>query len=93
VVIAGETTPSGIVSYPICKNIIFEYNLVKNCPYAGLEIASATNVLVKNNTFESPNQTNDLSSVLGCIMILKSSGVAFNHNDLVLDAGEATFFL
>ncbi|HXI70041.1 MAG TPA: right-handed parallel beta-helix repeat-containing protein [Verrucomicrobiae bacterium] len=91
VVIAGETTPSGIVSYPVCKNVILEYNLVKNCSYAGLEIASATNVLIKNNTFESPNQTNDLSSVLGCVMILKSSGVVFNHNDLVLDAGVTSY--
>jgi Right handed beta helix region len=91
VVIAGETAPSGIVSYPICKNIIFENNLVRNCPYAALEISSATNVLADNNTFESPYRVNDNSSVLGCVVVQKSSEVVMNNNHLVLDAGLTSY--
>ncbi len=91
VVIAGETTPSGIVSYPVCRNIIFENNVVKHTPYAALEISSATNVLADNNVFEAPNQFNDLSSVLGCIVVQKSSGVVLNNNSLILDAGITSY--
>jgi hypothetical protein len=86
VVIAGETSPAGIVSYPICKNIIFENNLVKDCPYAALEISSATNVLADNNTFESPNNTNDVS-ISGCVVVQKSANVVMNNNHLILDVG------
>ncbi|HEY1787534.1 MAG TPA: right-handed parallel beta-helix repeat-containing protein [Verrucomicrobiae bacterium] len=91
VVIAGQTTSDGIVDYPICQNIVFEYNLVANCPYAGLEIASATNVVVDNNTFTSPNQFNDLSSVLGSIMMLDCGGVVFSNNDLILESGVTSY--
>jgi parallel beta-helix repeat protein len=90
-VIAGETTPSGIVSYPICRDIIFENNLVRNCPYAALEISSATNVLADNNTFESPYRANDNSSVLGCVVVQKAGGVVMNNNHLVLDAGLTSY--
>jgi hypothetical protein len=91
VVIAGQTTTAGIVDYPICRNIIFQYNLVKNSAYAGMEIASATNILVKNNTFENPNLENNLSQVLGCIMVLDSSGIVFNDNDLMLDPDATSY--
>lgn len=92
VVIASETTPSGVVSYPVCRDIIFENNLVKDCPYAALEISSATNVLADNNTFESPYEWNDLSStVKGCIVVQKSSDVVLNNNHLVLDPGVTSY--
>lgn len=92
VVIAGETTPSGVVSYPICRDIIFENNIVKKCPYAALEISSATNVLADNNTFEAPYEWNNLSStVLGCIVVQKSSDVVLNNNHLILDSGVTSY--
>lgn len=90
VVIAGAT-PNGTVTYPVCKNIIFENNLVKNSAHAALEISSATNVLADNNTFESPNQWNDNSSVLGCVMVQKSAEVVMNNNHLVLDPGITSY--
>ena len=90
-VIASETSPSGIVNYPVCKNIIFENNLVKDCAYAGLEISSATNVLADNNTFESPYTWNDNSSVLGCVVVQKCGGIVMNNNHLVLDAGLTSY--
>jgi hypothetical protein len=91
IVLVGQTGPESIAAYPICNNIIFEYNLVKNSTHASMEIASATNVLVENNTFENPCLTNDDSSVLGSVMILKSSSVIFSTNDLVVDAGVTSY--
>ena len=91
VVITGVTTPVGIVNYPICRNIIFEQNTVKDCPYAALEVTSATNIVVSDNIFESPNQTNNLSNVQGCVMIQNCGGVVFNDNNLILDAGVTSY--
>ncbi|MDB6053007.1 MAG: alpha-galactosidase, partial [Verrucomicrobiales bacterium] len=91
VVIAGETASAGIVSYPICQNIIVENNLFKNCPYAALEVASATNILVANNTFQNPNLYNDLASVSGSLMVLKSSAVVLHDNLLIVDAGITSY--
>jgi hypothetical protein len=91
VVIGAETTPSGVVSYPICQNLIFENNTVKNCPYAALEVASATNVLIKNNTFINPNLTNNLATVLGCVMLLKCGGVVFTNNSLLVSPGTLVY--
>jgi len=90
VVIAGAT-PVGTTSYPICKNIIVENNLIKNSTHAALQICSATNVLAANNTIESPNQWNDSSSVLGCVMVQKCAEVVMNNNHLVLDPGVTSY--
>ena len=90
IVLVGQTGPEPIATYPICNNIIFEYNLVKNSTHASMEIASATNVLVENNTFENPCLTNDMT-LLGCVIITNSGGVVFNNNALVIDAGVTSY--
>src|SRR3569833_99009 len=90
VVIAGAT-PVGTTSYPVCKNIIVENNLIKNSTHAALQICSATNDLAVNNTIESPNQWNDSSSVLGCVMVQKCAEVVMNNNHLVLDPGVTSY--
>src|SRR5581483_10324533 len=70
---------------------IFEQNTVKDCPYAALEVTSATNIVMADNVFESPNQTNNLSNVDGFVMIQNCGGVVFNNNDLILDAGVTSY--
>jgi hypothetical protein len=91
VVITAQTDPVGIVSYPICQDILFEQNEIADCPYAALEITSATNVVAGEDTIESPNQFDNLSGVLGCVMIQNSGGVVFNNSDLILDAGVTSY--
>ncbi len=91
IVLLGDN--GGIVSDPICQDIIIQSNLVENSTYAGLEVASATNILVENNTFENLNLWNDQPTniVAGCIMVLKSSSVIFSNNNLVVDAGVTSY--
>jgi len=90
IVLVGQTSYDTITPYPICQNIIFQYNLVANSTHASLEIGSATNVLVQNNTFENPCLTNDMT-LLGAIIITNSGGVVFDNNALVVDPGVKSY--
>lgn len=91
VVVTAQTDPVGIVSYPICQDILFAQNQVADCPYAALEITSATNIVAGEGVIESPNQTNNLSQVLGCVMIQNSGGIVFNNQSLILDPGVTSY--
>jgi len=93
IVIVGQTGPEAIADYPICQDIIFENNLVENSTHASMEIASATNVLVENNTFENPNLWNDepANIVAGCIMIQQCSSVIFDTNALIIGSGVTSY--
>lgn len=91
IVITAQTAPVGIVSYPICRDILFDHNEVADCPYAALEITSATNVVAGEDTIESPNQWDNLPAVLGCVMIQNSGGIVFNNDDLILDPGVTSY--
>ncbi|HTB82216.1 MAG TPA: MBG domain-containing protein [Candidatus Sulfotelmatobacter sp.] len=90
IVIVGQTGPQAIASYPICQDIIFQNNLVKNSTHASLEIASATNVLTVGNTFENPCLSNDMT-FSGCIILTNCCYTVFTSNQLVIDPGVKSY--
>ena len=79
------------MNYGLCRDIIVEGNLVKNCPYAALEVASAADVLVENNTIENPNLFNDLPAVTGSLMVLDARSVVVTKNRLIVDPGVQSY--
>lgn len=90
IVIIGQTGPQAIASYPICQDIIFEYNTVKNSTHASMEIGSATNILVKNNAFENPCLTNGVTP-LDCIIVTNTSYLVFSNNSMIVDPGVTSY--
>ncbi|HVM47100.1 MAG TPA: fibronectin type III domain-containing protein [Candidatus Acidoferrum sp.] len=79
-VIGGPT----LTAYPICQDILFEYNTIDSSPYAALQVNSATNVVLYNNIIQDPCQKGTSYSS-GSVEFINDGSVVSSNNSQVVN--------